>query len=354
MSFAQPTETATVDTQTKLLQDFGEVIQDLKEAVDSLAVQVTPRKDTAEGSQKTIDKVVGISQLVGWVMSGSVAVLTLLFIVAIAFGFFEIKRWKKIREEAEGHLKVIRRLREKAEEEKEKLSAQIGTLSLTEEPSEETKKELNELASRLERVEAFGGSLSALDYNNRGVDLYNKCKYELATEAFEEATDLESNFVKAWFNMGMALGQLGRNEEALKAYEKAIKLKPDYAVAWSGKSWILRKLNRYIEALEAGEKAIKLKPDNAMAWSNKGAALAKLNRHNEALMSHDKAIELKQSLPKIWFNRACTYSLMNKKQEALSDLKEAIRIDGKYKEKAKTDEDLKSLWDDPEFKKLVE
>jgi hypothetical protein len=42
------------------------------------------------------------------------------------------------------------------------------------------------------------------------------------------------------------------------------------------------------------------------------------------------------------------------KKNALKNLSTAIKIDSKYKKEAKNDEDFKNLWDDPEFKKIVE
>ena len=41
-------------------------------------------------------------------------------------------------------------------------------------------------------------------------------------------------------------------------------------------------------------------------------------------------------------------------EKALSDLKRAIELDTSYKEKAKEDKDFEKLWDDEDFKKLVE
>ena len=42
------------------------------------------------------------------------------------------------------------------------------------------------------------------------------------------------------------------------------------------------------------------------------------------------------------------------KEEALENLKKVITLDPKNKEKAKKDKDFKNLWEDEEFKRLVE
>jgi tetratricopeptide (TPR) repeat protein len=125
--------------------------------------------------------------------------------------------------------------------------------SLSEPFSEDQKRLLDEYGKKIEFLEAFGVPLESEDYFNRGVDLYQRDKYELALEAFDKAIKLKPDFAKAWSNRGLALGELGRYEEALKAFVKAIELKPDYAAAWYNRGVILDKLGRYEEALKAFE-----------------------------------------------------------------------------------------------------
>ena len=110
----------------------------------------------------------------------------------------------------------------------------------------------------------------------------------------------------------------------------------------------------YGSALKALEKSIELEPDNNIAWFNKALYLIKMNRLNEAIEASDMVIELMPDDASAYFNRACAYALLGIKEKALSDLKKAIELDKSCKKRAKTDEDLKDLWDDEEFKKLVE
>ena len=44
---------------------------------------------------------------------------------------------------------------------------------------------------------------------------------------------------------------------------------------------------------------------------------------------------------------------MDNKEKALKHLRKAIELDGEYKKMAREDEDLKSLWDDPDFIRLT-
>jgi hypothetical protein len=45
---------------------------------------------------------------------------------------------------------------------------------------------------------------------------------------------------------------------------------------------------------------------------------------------------------------------MKNKDQTIFNLKHAIELDSSYKEMAKNDEDFKELWEDEDFKKLIE
>ncbi|MFH1228653.1 MAG: hypothetical protein V1701_12235 [Planctomycetota bacterium] len=53
------------------------------------------------------------------------------------------------------------------------------------------------------------------------------------------------------------------------------------------------------------------------------------------------------------YMKACAYSLKGDKKNSLENLSYTISFDSKYKEKAKKDDAFKSLWEDEDFKKLV-
>ena len=112
--------------------------------------------------------------------------------------------------------------------------------------------------------------------------------------------------------------------------------------------------NDYESALKAYDKAIELKPNDAKILNNKAAVFVNLGRLDEILEFSEKAIEIKPDYAPAWFNHACAYSLKGNKKMALSDLKKAIELDASGKERAKKDESFKTLWDDEDFKKLVE
>lgn len=69
------------------------------------------------------------------------------------------------------------------------------------------------------------------ELTNKGADLISSRNYEEALEVLAAATTLEPNEPEAYYNMGLALGNLGRYQEAFEPLVKAVTLKPDYELA---------------------------------------------------------------------------------------------------------------------------
>jgi tetratricopeptide (TPR) repeat protein len=193
------------------------------------------QEDILIEAQRNFDRSLSILNIVATSMGVLVGLITIIFVIAIAVGFFEYSKWKAIRKDIEKEANIIRELRLNAEKDASTLRNEIEKIpltSLTENPSKEIVEKLDEFSRKLKLVEILGGSLKPEDYFNLGYDLYFKGKYELALEATATALELKPNYAHAWNAKSATLIRLGRYDEALKAAEKAIELKPDFASAW--------------------------------------------------------------------------------------------------------------------------
>ena len=314
-------------------------------------------------SQRNFDRSLSILNNINTSIQTFIEILAVVIAIVGLLGLFEIKKWHSIREDIEKYkitiekdAQVLREIKIKAEKDAETIRTEVKNIPQDisfQKPTDEVLRKLDDFSRHVETLELLGATLKPEDYLNRGNDLFYKNEYNSALKAYEKAIELKPDYVEAWSNKGVTLGDLGRHEEELEAADKAIKLKPDSVEPWSNKSAVLGELGRHEESLEAADKAIGLKPDFAKAWYNKAISLVKLDRHEEGLEAFDKTIELEPDFANTWFNRACVQSLLGNKKKALSDLEKAIELDAYNKEKAKTDEDFKDLWDDEEFKNLV-
>lgn len=345
---AQENETNdSIKQEVRITTTLNETISDLSQNTND---------DSTMGVQSDLDRSLDILNVVATLLGVLVGLLTLILAIIGGFGFFEIKKWREVRQNIDEDVDAIKEFRNRAEDDLDIIrNKKIQIVSLNEKPSEEAMNNLHDFASRLELLEIMGASLNSEDYFSRATDFYFKGEYELALKSIEKAIELKPDYIDAWVNRALLLDNLGQYELALKSTEKAIELKPDYIDAWMNKGIILGNSDRNDEALKVFEKIIELEPGNSKAWDNKSYALHTLGRHDEALKSIEKAIELEPKSANAWYNYACIhYSIKEDKEKALSFLRKAIEIDVSYKDKLKKEKDFEIFRADEDFKELTE
>lgn len=98
------------------------------------------------------------------------------------------------------------------------------------------------------------------DYpNNIGVVLLSQGKFKDAIPYFVRATEIDSKYVRGFYNEGVCLQNLLKNEEAIKAYNKALKL-TEVPEAYFNLGIVHTRLNQNEKAIEAYQKFINVAP----------------------------------------------------------------------------------------------
>lgn len=244
------------------------------------------------------------------------------------------------------------------------------------------------------RFPTLDRSLATIVWYNKGNVFRKLGFYERAREAYDRAINLTPIFIDAWMAKAVMLdygqGSLSidrgkvlsdenenasvpddlrdRYEAALEAYDEVIKLRPYYATVLSSHldeenlrpSALLRKtalsfsLRHSEKAHDAIETAIELFTKNASLWHEKGKMFEKLCRYEEAHNAFNKAKRLEHEYAKMQYELAGDFILQGLKEDTLERLSAAIALDSRYKDMAKKAEPFKSLWDDEDFKRIVE
>ena len=161
---------------------------------------------------------------------------------------------------------------------------------------------------------------------NKGVALGNLGKYDEEIKCYDEAIKINPHDDKAWCNKGVALGNLGKYDEALKCYDEAIKINPNYAEVWYNKGIALDNLGKYDEAIKCYDDAIKINPNLVDAWYNKGIALGNLGKYDEEIKCYDEAIKINPNYDKALINKGIALGNLGKYDEAIKCYEEAIKI----------------------------
>ncbi|MBN1156086.1 tetratricopeptide repeat protein [Candidatus Woesearchaeota archaeon] len=108
----------------------------------------------------------------------------------------------------------------------------------------------------------------AVARHNLGVVYYEQGKLELAEQEFGKATEVDSDYGKAYYSLGLLLAEQGRNEEALVDFVMTAELEPENCDAFFNAGIVLGRLNRLPEAKEYFAKAVEINPEFAEAKQN--------------------------------------------------------------------------------------
>jgi len=90
-----------------------------------------------------------------------------------------------------------------------------------------------------------------------------------------------------FYKQAMSFLDQGKIGKSLEFFENALNVDKDYVSAWNDKGVALMELGKYPEALECFEQVIRLEPGDNMAWYNRGYVLMILEEYQEAVNTFD-------------------------------------------------------------------
>jgi protein O-GlcNAc transferase len=91
---------------------------------------------------------------------------------------------------------------------------------------------------------------------------------ELQIMNYRKALEIDSNYVEAWNNLGVAYFYYSNLDSAVICLKKALDKNPDYPPAHNNVAYILDVLGEYDKAIAHYQKAIILKPNYIIAMAN--------------------------------------------------------------------------------------
>ncbi len=168
---------------------------------------------------------------------------------------------------------------------------------------------------------------SAIDWANRGNQLYRLERFSEALTAFERGIQIKPDFYQAWYGRSQVLYTLGQYKEALTSYDRTLQIKPDLHLAWRDKGIVLALAGNPTEAMVAFDRAVKLKPDDHVVWYLRGNLLRKhLQAYQEALRSYDRAIRIAPNFAEAFIGKGRVLSEVGYYEEALASFNQAHQL----------------------------
>jgi len=128
--------------------------------------------------------------------------------------------------------------------------------------------------------------------NNKGLILWENCKYRLAIEHFNRILDIDPENQDVIINIAASLNRLGHREKALKMYDTLLNRDDKNSDAWSNKGVIFFQLEQYSDAEECFRHAVMNSPEDEELWFNMGITFEKLEKFDEAVDAYEHVLKL--------------------------------------------------------------
>lgn len=121
---------------------------------------------------------------------------------------------------------------------------------------------------------------------NKGVDMYRVGKYEEAIEAFKAATELEPDYIDAYYNLGSILEFIKQDDAALTVFKQIILRKPtDYEAVYKAAA-----LSVKLGQQEQAKSYLSLIPQTSIVNSKAQELAASMNTDMQTIKQEQKEI----------------------------------------------------------------
>jgi serine/threonine-protein kinase len=199
----------------------------------------------------------------------------------------------------------------------------------------------------------YGAAYSAL-----GVIHHRQGDLPQAIGYYEHATRVDGS-ATAHSNLGTVYYESGRHADALAAYQKAAGLDPTSPITYRNIGDAYSRLGdpgaaakAYEEAIALTSRRLVLNPRDAFTIALMALCEAKVGRHADARRHAAEAVVVSPVDREVVYKQAAVLAIVGEARAALDSLRRAIER-GYERRWARTDDDLRSIRDLPEFKQLT-
>jgi Flp pilus assembly protein TadD len=161
---------------------------------------------------------------------------------------------------------------------------------------------------------------------NLGLALGGIGRYDEATARFEKALQINPNFYDGLVGMGVTRTLQGRVPEGIEYFQDAIRLQPDAPKAHAQLALALWKQNRDQAAVEEMRRASQVAPEDADIRADFGLALELVGRMPEAIEQFHEALRLNPNNAEAHNNLGLALLASGKARESIREFEVALRL----------------------------
>jgi predicted CXXCH cytochrome family protein len=153
-----------------------------------------------------------------------------------------------------------------------------------------------------------------------------------SAEVLQQAIRIAPSDAASWYQSGSLAFELGRPAEAIEKIQKAIALDPDLPGAYTTLAGMHAATGRMELAEAPLRDALQLDPYDAAAWDLAGRTLAGKGQFSEALYNFEKALRQRPNFAVYLYDYALTLSSAGQPDRAQESAEAALRADPKLAE----------------------
>lgn len=204
--------------------------------------------------------------------------------------------------------------------------------------------------------------LSEIHLYDIGVFYTLKSDYKRGIYYFKEVLKRDPNYTQAWFELSMAYWYTQDYSEAEKASLQALKIEPNHQGALCNLGLIKFAKEDFVSSLAYYQQALDATPDSPYCLALEGSAAVYLQlgelgnakkRITDFIRTCSDSEQFEKSKINAFYNLACIESREGNHQEAFIALKKAIDAGFDNENHIRSDPDLETLHDDPEWERLL-
>jgi tetratricopeptide (TPR) repeat protein len=191
-------------------------------------------------------------------------------------------------------------------------------------------------------------------YNERGMarQLIGRTTDDLRSAAadFDRAIELDPQFAEARTNRGLNRLNEGNNEGAIEDFNAALAANPKLMQAFDSRGTAHARRGEFKEAIADFASALEIDPKFAGAYCNRGDARRDSGDTEGALKDYGQAIEFDHRSATAYNNRAMLEQSLGRFPEALADFDQAVKAEPKFAEAWTNRSTLRRLQPQPDLK----
>ncbi|MES2575143.1 MAG: tetratricopeptide repeat protein [Bacteroidota bacterium] len=187
-----------------------------------------------------------------------------------------------------------------------------------------------QLTSKLMQIDilkenATDKNISIAVNTNENSDEYKKYYYELERYMMDNCTSLKSKIAsnekqaqnsfsqnpkaKEFYYKGLDEFEKEKYEKAIEYFKKALKEDAEFAFAWDNIGLSYRKLGNYDKAIESYNKSLEIEPEGTMPLQNIAIAYQYKKEYQKAIDSFQKLAKINKNDPEIYFGIGNVYAI---------------------------------------------